>query len=94
MYLRILEVNILKQIYELVNAHFLSDPGLAWHACLKKTRVKLELLTNYMSLIAEKRIRGGISHSIHIYAEEYMKNHYKNKELSYRMYLDANNLYG
>ena len=33
------------KIYELDPAHFLSAPGLAWKACLKKTRVKLELLT-------------------------------------------------
>ena len=32
-------------IYELDPAHFLSVPGLAWKACLKKTEVKLELLT-------------------------------------------------
>ena len=34
------------EIYELDPAHFLSAPGLAWQACLKKTEVKLELLTN------------------------------------------------
>ena len=34
------------EIYELVPAHFLSAPGLACLACLKKTEVKLELLTN------------------------------------------------
>ena len=28
-------------------AHFLSLPGLAWRACLKKTNVKLELLNDY-----------------------------------------------
>ena len=33
------------EIYELDTAHFLSAPGLAWQACLKKTQVKLELLT-------------------------------------------------
>ena len=33
------------EIYELDSAHFLSAPGLAWQACLKKTGVKLELLT-------------------------------------------------
>ena len=32
------------EIYELHPAHFLPAPGLAWQACLKKTRVKLELL--------------------------------------------------
>ena len=44
-----------------------------------------------------KRIRGGICHAIHRYAEaniKYIKNYDKNKELSYLMYLDANNLYG
>ena len=34
------------EIYELDPAHFLSAPGLAWQACLKKTEVRLELLTN------------------------------------------------
>ena len=30
--------------YELDPAHFLSLPGLAWKACLKKTNIELELL--------------------------------------------------
>ena len=48
--------------YELDPAHFLSAPGLAWQACLKKTGVKLELLTdNDMLMMIEKGIRGGIS---------------------------------
>ena len=38
--------NIWIEIYELVPANFLSAPGLAWQACLKKTWVKLELLTD------------------------------------------------
>ena len=29
--------------YELDPAHFLSLPGLAWQACLKKTNIELEL---------------------------------------------------
>ena len=46
--------------YELDPAQFLSAPGLTWHACLKKTGVELELLTdNDMLLKFEKRIRGG-----------------------------------
>ena len=45
--------------YELDPAHFLSAPGLAGQACLKKTKVKLELLTdNDMLMIVEKGIRG------------------------------------
>ena len=45
----------------------------------------------------EDGIRGGITHAIHKHAEannKYMKNYDKNKESSYLLYLDANNLYG
>ena len=43
--------------YELDLAHFLSLPGLAWQACLKKTNIELELLTDYdMLLTAEEGI--------------------------------------
>ena len=56
------------EIYELNPAHFLSAPGLAWEACLKKTGVKLELLTDIdMLLMIEKGIRGGMSQTIHRY---------------------------
>ena len=34
------------KIYQLHPAKFLSAPGLAWQAALKKTEVKLELLTD------------------------------------------------
>ena len=34
------------EIYQLDPAHFLSAPGLSWQACLKKTGVELELLTD------------------------------------------------
>ena len=84
--------------YELDPAHFLSLPGLAWPACLKKTNIELELLTDYdMLLMVEEGIRGGICHSIHRYAKannKYMKNYNNNEESSYIQYLDANNLYG
>ena len=65
------------KIYELDPAKFLSDPGLALQAALKKTEVKLKLLSNInMLLMVEKRIRGGICHAIHRYAKannKYMK---------------------
>ena len=84
--------------YELDPAHFISLPGLAWQACLKKTGVELELLTDYdMLLMIEEGIRGGICHAVHRYAKahnKYMKNYDENKESSYIQYLDANNLYG
>ena len=54
------------EIYELDPAPFLSGPGLAWQACLKKTEVKLELLIDTdMLLMVEKGIRGGMCHAIH-----------------------------
>ena len=66
------------KVYELDPAHFLLLPGLAWQACLKKTNVKLELLTDYdMFIMVEEGIRGGIFHSIHRHAKannKYMKN--------------------
>ena len=86
------------EIYGLDPAHFLSAPGLAWQACLKKTGVKLELLTDIdMLLMVEKGTRGGICQAIHRYAKannKYMKNYDKDIISSYLMYLDANNLYG
>ena len=81
MYLKILEINELNEIYELDPAHFLSAPGLAWQPCLRKAAVKLELLIDInMLLMVEKGIRGGICHAIHSYVKannEYMKNYDK-----------------
>ena len=85
------------EIYGL-DPYFYYTPGLAWQACLKKTDVKLELLTDYqMLLMIEEGIRGGMCQSVHRYANannKYMKNHDKGIESSYLTYLDANNLNG
>ena len=82
------------EIFKLDPAHFVSAPRLAWQACLKKTKVELELLTDIdMLLMVEK----GFCQAIHRYAKannKYMKNCDKNIESSYIEYLDANNLYG
>ena len=84
--------------YELDPTHFLFLPGFAWQACLKKTNVELELITDYdMLLMIEDGIRGGICHAIQRYAKannKYMKDYNKDKESSYIQYLNANNLYG
>ena len=86
------------KIYELDPVYFVSAPGLVWQACLKKTEVKLELITDHdMLLMIEKGIRGGMCQATHRYAKannKYMKNYDKNIESSYIEYLDANNLYG
>ena len=86
------------EIYGLDPSYFLSPPGLAWQACLKKTEVKLELLTDInMPLMIEDGIRGGMCQSVHRHGKannKYLKNYNKSIESSYLIYLDANNLYG
>ena len=53
-------------IYELDSSHFVSTPGLAWQACLIKTGLELELLTdNDMLLTVEERIRGGMCQAVY-----------------------------
>ena len=88
---------LLADVFNNFRDNFLSLPGLAWQACLKKINIELELLTDYdMLLMVEEGIRGGICHSIHRYAKannKYMKNYNNNEESSYIQYLDANNLY-
>ena len=62
--------NMCLSIYKLDPTYFVSAPGLAWQACLKKTEVKLELLTDYdMILMIQKRIRGGICQAARRYAK-------------------------
>ena len=74
-------------LYETDPAHFLSASGLAWQACLKNTKVELDLLTDIdVLLMVEKEIRGGICYVIHRYEKannRYMKKYGKNKESSY-----------
>ena len=78
------------KIYHLHEAKFLSAFGLAWKEALKKTEVKLKLLTDIgMLLMVEKGTRGRIYHATHRYAKadnKYMKNYDKNKESSYLQY--------
>ena len=58
MYMKTLEICLDK--YELDPSYFISAPGFVWEACLKKTGVKLKLITDYdMILMIEKGIRGG-----------------------------------
>ena len=57
--------NVCLEIYRLDPSPFLSAPGLALQAAVKKTKVKLNLLTDIdMLLIIEKGIRVGIFHTI------------------------------
>ena len=85
--------------YSLDPVHFYTAPGLTWKACLKKTGVRLELLTDPdMLLMFERGIREGITQAVHRYASannKYMGDLYDpNRESCYIQYLDTNNLYG
>ena len=86
------------EIYGIDPSSFHSAPGLAWQASLKKTGVKLELLTDInMLLMVEKGIRGWMCQSTHRYVKannKYMKNYDKKIQSSHLTYLDAHNLYG
>ena len=87
------------KIYGLDPAHYFTAPGLAWDACLKRTGVELELLTDPdMLLMFQRCIRGGISMISNRYGKannKYMKRGFDiNKLTKFLMYLDANNLYG
>ena len=89
--------NMCLKIYKLDSAKFLSAPWWPWLAVLKKTKVKLDLLTDInMLLIIEKRIKRGICCHLHRYGKgnnKYNKKYEKNKELSYLQYWNVNNLY-
>ena len=69
------------EIYKIDPAYFLSAPQLAWHACLKKTGVEIDLLTDIdMLLMLEEGIRGGMCQSTYQYAKannKYMTNYDK-----------------
>ena len=85
--------------YGLDPTHFYTAPGLAWKACLKRTRIRSEfLLDPDMLLMFERGIRGGITQSVHRWARAnnpYMGSKFNpDWKVNYLQYLDANNLYG
>ena len=90
--------NMSLKAYELDPAYFISLPRFAWHACLKITGVKLQLITDInMLLMIENRMFSGVCHVVPSYAQannKYMNNYDENKESSFLQYLDANNLHG
>ena len=84
--------------YGLDCCHYYTAPGLSMSACLKKTGVKLELLTQMDQLLfVEKGIRGGISTICNRHSEannKYLPSFNPTEPSKYILYLDANNLYG
>jgi hypothetical protein len=48
--------------YELDPVYYFTTPGYSFDACLKKTKVKLNLVTEYRILqLIERGIRGGMN---------------------------------
>ena len=90
--------NVCLENYELDPAWYFTSPGLAWDASLKKTEVKLELLTDIdMLQMIEKGTRGGVSMISNRFGKannKYMKDFNPEKPSTFIPYLDANNLYG
>ena len=91
--------NVCLENYELDPAWYFTSPGLAWDAALKKTKVKLELLTDIdMLQMIEKGTRGCvsmISNRLGKANNKYMgKDFNPEKPSTFIPYLDANNLYG
>ena len=87
------------QNYKLDPAWYYTAPGLACDACLKKTKVELELLKDVdMLLMIENGIRGRVSTIKKRYAKAnnpYMNTYDSNSpNIKYIVYLDANDLYG
>lgn len=87
--------------YGLDPAHFYTCPGLAWSAALKVSGCKLELITEDNAeayLFIESGLRGGISQISNRLAtanNKHLENTYDHeKESSYLIYQDCNNLYG
>ena len=85
--------------YGLDPAHFYTAPGLAGKACLKKTKIHLELLLDPdMLLMFERGIKGGITQSVNRWAKannSYMGSEFDpDEKTKYLQYLDTNNLYG
>ena len=89
MYLRTLEICVLKYVNLILSIYF-SAPALARQAALKKTKVKSDLLPDISMLsIVEK---GGICHSIYRHAKgdnNCMKHYHKNRKSSYIQYWDV-----
>lgn len=90
--------NISLQHYGLDPAHYFSAPGMSWDALLKKTKAKLELLTDIdMHLFMEKGLRGGVC----MVSKRFSKannpqcpDYDDSKPIKWIAYTDANNLYG
>ena len=91
-------INSCLKYYKLDPCHYFSAPGLSWDIMLKMTDVKLEKISDIdQYLFIEKGRRGGRSYFAKRYAKannKYMNDYNPNKQSTFIIYLDKNNLYG
>ena len=85
--------------YKLDPAHFLTAPSLSWAACLRLTKIRLELLTDPdMNIFIDRSLLGGMSGVFIPIAKAnnpLMGEKYDpNKPRKWILYFDACNLYG
>ena len=67
---------ICTQYYGLDQCYYFTSPGLSWHAMLKMTDIKLELITDIdMFQFIEKGMRGGICYIANRYGKANNKLH-------------------
>ena len=80
------------------SAHNYTSPGLYWQAAPKMTDVEMDLLIDFdQNLFIEERISGGMATISHWYTQTNspgMENYDVSKCISYKMYMDASNLFG
>ena len=76
--------------YKLDPCHYFSSPGLSWDAMLRKTGIKLELITDIdMYQFIEKGIRGGVSYISHRHSKannKYMSDYDSSKPSKHIVY--------
>ena len=91
-------IDVCVEYYDLDPCHYFSSLGLAWDTMLKMTSVALKLIDDIdMHLFIEKGMRGGISYIAKRYCKannKHVKGYDKNKDSTFIMYWDVNNLYG
>jgi len=83
--------------YGLDPAHYYTLPGYTWDAMLKRTKVKIELMTDIdMTMFVERGIRGGLSQCSKRYAKannKYMPDFDETLPTKFLIYDDINNQY-
>ena len=84
--------------YQLDPTHFSTAPSLNWHACLKKTKVNLQLVTYLeISLFIDEGLVGGVSMARNPHLSpnnEEVPGYNESEEKKWLLLLDCNNQYG